>query len=85
MSTFSDEEVRIRLLGLRAVLEYFETAASTEPAFAPEAERANLLLTALESGRFSEARELLSLPMPEHYGGTGWQYVIAVAKELLDD
>jgi hypothetical protein len=81
--TMQDYERRVE--GLRQVLLYFENAAKEAPIFAPEVERTRLIIAAAERRNGEELRELLARPMPDHYGGTGWHYVVAMAKLLAED
>ena len=68
--------------GLKQVLSYLEEFAEESDVFAPEAEVTRLIVDAAERKSGKEILELLSRPMPNHYGGTGWRYVVSVGKEL---
>jgi hypothetical protein len=72
------------IMGMKQVLEYLEDRASTGAHFAPEAERAKLLVEAFEARDIERARWLLDQPMEEHYGGTGWLYIERTARWLVE-
>jgi hypothetical protein len=71
-----------RMTGLRQVLGYLEARSTDGEDFAEEAARARLIVDALSDGDGAEAMRLIELPLAEHYGGTGWQYVASLGREV---
>lgn len=78
------DEYAKTILGMRHTLAYLEKFAETDASAVSEVERTRQLITAAECGDATELRELLARPMPDHYGGTGWQHVVALSKSLLE-
>jgi hypothetical protein len=70
------------LTGLRQVLGYLEARATEDAEFAGEATRTRLIVAALSEGDGVEAMRLIEQPLAEHYGGSGWQYVTSLGREL---
>jgi hypothetical protein len=70
------------LVGLKQVLGYLEDHGKDSHAFALEAERARLIIAAIEARQGVEARRLIELPLEGNYGGTGWQYIVSLGREL---
>jgi hypothetical protein len=71
-----------KIEGLRQILGYFEEMAKGSELFRPEFERTREIIGALERGHVHDAVALIRQPMAEHYGGTGWMYVLRIVREL---
>lgn len=70
------------IVGLRNVLGYLEAQGPDDEGFAAEAARTRLIIDALVAGQGSEAIRLIELPFARQYGGSGWQHVVSVGREL---
>jgi hypothetical protein len=86
MSTFSTgglvTDFEKDLASLKQVLGYLEARATDDDGFALEAERARLIIAALEARQGVEAMRLIELPLDGKYGGTGWQHVVSAGRAL---
>jgi len=86
MSTFSTggslTDFEKGIVGLKQVLGYLEKEGMDSRAFALEAERARLIIAAIEARQGLEAMQLIELPLEGNYGGTGWHYIVSMGRAL---